>query len=56
MNNQHSLAALLMQANHYDRQAVLLARDGRMNEAEEARREAITAWRDIAKAPQAAQH
>ncbi|WP_170958975.1 hypothetical protein [Magnetospirillum sp. 15-1] len=56
MSDQHSLAVLLMQANHYDRQAALLAREGRMNEAEEAHREAITAWRDIAKVPQAAQH
>lgn len=55
MNDQHSLAALLMQASHYDRLATRLVRDGHADEAEEVRRDAMAAWRDVAKAARTAQ-
>lgn len=55
MNGQHSLAALLMQADYYDRLAARLARDGHADEAEEVRRDAMAAWHDVAEAARIAQ-
>lgn len=54
MNGQHSLAALLVRANHYDRLAARLVRDGHTDEAEEVRRDAMAAWCDVAEAARTA--